>query len=146
MKFELWLIGKDESYIAEGLRVFSGRIQRYISFQVKYYDAKKNSSVTATMLGSLEDKDYLVLLDERGKEFSSEKFAGLIGSLLNSGKKKAVFVIGGAYGFDDALRQRANSMVSLSKMTFSHQVVRLLFLEQLYRAFTIMKNEPYHHA
>jgi len=154
MKFELWLLGKNEPYIREGMALFAARISRYVAFEEKVFNETGKGKAAQAIkeaecklfLRKLDDKDYLVILDERGKAYSSEKFSGLINNLLVSGKKKVVFLIGGAYGFDDALRKRANTVVSLSEMTFSHQIVRLLFAEQLYRAFTILKNEPYHHA
>ncbi|MDX1426739.1 MAG: 23S rRNA (pseudouridine(1915)-N(3))-methyltransferase RlmH, partial [Salegentibacter mishustinae] len=97
------------------------------------------------ILAKVQNSDFLVLLDENGKEFSSEKFSAYIQKRLNSGLKQLIFVIGGPYGFSEAVYQRADSKVALSQMTFSHQMVRLFFTEQLYRAFTILKNEPYHH-
>ena len=154
MKSELWLIGKNEAYVQDGLNIFVPRIKRYVLFEIRYFEANRQSSSrqfiksseSKMVLGKLEPKDYLVLLDERGKEFTSEKFAGMMNTLLVSGTKKAVFLIGGAYGVDDSVCQRANAVVALSKLTFSHQVARLIFAEQLYRAFTILNNEPYHHA
>jgi 23S rRNA (pseudouridine1915-N3)-methyltransferase len=154
MKFELWLLGKNEPYIRDGMALFAGRINRYVSYEERVFtEVGKSKAVQAVkdaesklILSKLDAKDYLVILDERGKAYASEKFAALINNLLVSGKKKVVFLIGGAYGFDDAVRQRANAVVSLSEMTFSHQIVRVLFAEQLYRAFTIINNEPYHHA
>ena len=154
MKFELWLLGKNEPYIREGMALFATRINRYVAFEEKVFAETGKSKIAQVIkeaeskliLSKLDDKDYLVILDERGKAYSSEKFSGLINNLLVSGKKRVVFLIGGAYGFDDALRKRANAIVSLSEMTFSHQIVRVLFAEQLYRAFTILNNEPYHHA
>lgn len=154
MKFELWLLGKNDSYIKEGMLLFATRINRYVSFEEKVFtEGGKNKVAQAIkdaeaklILSKLDAKDHLILLDERGKQFASEKFAAFINTLLVSGKKRVVFLIGGAYGFDDALRKRANAVVSLSEMTFSHQIIRLLFAEQLYRAFTILNNEPYHHA
>lgn len=154
MKFELWLLGKNEPYIREGMALFAGRINRYVSYEEKVFQEGGKSKVVQAIkdteskliLSKLDAKDYLVILDERGKAYTSEKFAGLINNLLVSGKKRVVFLIGGAYGFSDALKQRANAVVSLSEMTFSHQIVRVLFAEQLYRAFTIINNEPYHHV
>ena len=93
----------------------------------------------------LNDSDYLMLLDEHGSEFRSIEFAEMIQRRMSVGTKRLVFVIGGPYGFSDAVYQRSNSKLSLSKMTFSHQIVRAIFTEQLYRAFTILKNEPYPH-
>ena len=93
----------------------------------------------------MNDSDHVVLLDERGQELRSIEFADLVQRRMSAGTKRLLFVIGGPYGFSEAVYQRANSMLSLSRMTFSHQIVRAIFTEQLYRAFTILKNEPYHH-
>jgi len=154
MKFELWLLGKNDPYITHGLSLFTERLNRYLPFEVRVFQDAKKSNLPAAIkeaegrlvMSKLDEKDYLVVLDERGREFTSEKFAAFVNTLLLSGKKKTVFLIGGAYGFDETVKKRADAVVSLSKMTYSHQVVRLLFAEQLYRAFTILKNEPYHHA
>ena len=89
--------------------------------------------------------DYLILLDEKGKSYSSLNFSSFLQSKMNAGLKRVIFVIGGPYGFSEAVYQKANEKISLSKMTFSHQMVRLFIIEQLYRSFTILKNEPYHH-
>ena len=97
------------------------------------------------ILKSLKDSDEVFLLDEKGKEYSSKEWASMLEKRIASGGKNIVFVIGGAYGFSDAVYKRAGGLVSLSRMTFSHQMVRTIFSEQLYRAFTIMKGEPYHH-
>ena len=97
------------------------------------------------ILKSLQSSDILILLDERGKSYSSIAFAEALQKRMNSGMKNLVFVIGGPYGFSEAVYQRAQQQISLSAMTFSHQMVRLFFVEQLYRAFTILRNEPYHH-
>lgn len=154
MKFELWLIGRNEPYVSEAMAIFEKRIKRYAGFEIKYFEGDKRaktpvakkSAESNLILSKLEQKDYLIMLDERGKEYSSEKFAGLMGSGMTTGGKKVVFLIGGAYGADESLRRRANLGISLSKMTLSHQIARVVFAEQLYRAFTILKNEPYHHA
>lgn len=97
------------------------------------------------ILKKLSSSDTLVLLDENGKQFNSVEFSGYLQKQMNSGLKNLVFVIGGPYGFSEEIYKRANGKISLSKMTFSHQMVRLFFIEQLYRGFTILKNEPYHH-
>ena len=93
----------------------------------------------------LRDSDEVILLDEKGREYTSVEWAGMISKRLSAGSRNIVFVIGGAYGFSPQVYGRASSLVSLSRMTFSHQMVRTIFLEQLYRAFTIIKGEPYHH-
>ena len=97
------------------------------------------------ILKKIGPSDQLILLDEKGYEFRSVEFSRFLQKKMNSGVKRLVFVIGGPYGFSDAVYKKAQGKVSLSKMTFSHQMIRLIFLEQLYRAFTILKNEPYHH-
>src|SRR5699024_7595916 len=97
------------------------------------------------LLNKLKKQDYVILLDERGKEFTSSNFAKSLQKLFNTGHQKIVFIIGGAYGFSDEIYQRSNSKLALSKMTFSHQMIRLFFVEQLYRAMTILKGESYHH-
>ena len=106
-------------------------------------ELKKKESVE--ILKRIKPGDFVVLLDERGKKMSSEKFASFIQDKMNTSTRHLVFVIGGAFGFDDEVYQRANSKLSLSDMTFSHRMIRLLFTEQLYRAFTILRGEPYHH-
>jgi len=106
-------------------------------------DQKKREA--ALLLKQIGETDLVVILDEHGKETGSVQFAGLLNRLLSTGKKNLVFVVGGPYGFDRSVTDRADHSVSLSKMTFSHQMVRLIFAEQLYRAFTILRNESYHH-
>ena len=98
------------------------------------------------IIKNIHTADKLILLDENGKEFNSINFSGFFQQQMNSGVKNIVFVVGGPYGFSDEIYKRANLKISLSKMTFSHQMVRLFFVEQLYRAMTILKNEPYHHS
>ena len=96
-------------------------------------------------MAQIAPADYVILLDEKGKQYSSIRFSEFIQKQLNSGVKHVVFVVGGPYGFSDLIYERSNALLSLSPMTFSHQMVRLFFTEQLYRAFTILKREPYHH-
>lgn len=154
MKFELWLIGRNETYASEAMQIFQKRISRYVGFEVKCFEsdkkvkspAIKKTAEAKLVMSKMEERDYLIILDERGKEYSSEKFASLIGSVMAAAGKKVVFLIGGAYGVDESLRSRANLIISLSKMTLSHQIARIMFAEQLYRAFTILNHEPYHHA
>jgi len=98
------------------------------------------------LLNHIQPSDVIVLFDEKGKEYDSESFAGFIQKKMNAGTKNLIFIIGGAYGFSEAIHQRAQHKISLSRMTFSHQMVRVFVTEQLYRAFTILNNEPYHHA
>lgn len=144
-----------DPFIVEGVEGFRKRIVRYVPFNIETIPDLKNSrnmtmkevqdSEGTMLLKRIEVVDYLILLDERGKEFTSIEFAKHLNSL--QGKiKQLVFVIGGPYGFSDEVYLRANASLSLSRLTFSHQLVRVLFMEQLYRAFTILKGEPYHYA
>jgi 23S rRNA (pseudouridine1915-N3)-methyltransferase len=156
MKIKLILSGKTgEQYIMDGLSLYEKRLNHYISLDMTVLaDLKGTPSLTQEMIKEKEADqqrkqifpgDYVVLLDERGKEFRSLEFASFIQQRMNSGIKTLVFLIGGPYGFSKEIKKRADAVLSLSKLTFSHQIVRLLFMEQLYRAFTIIKNEPYHH-
>ena len=156
MTIKLLYIGKtDNRELKQLIEVYKNRLQFYNKFEIDIIpDLKKTKSLDENqqkekegelILAKVQNSDFLVLLDENGKEFSSEKFSAYIQKRLNSGLKQLIFVIGGPYGFSEAVYQRADSKVALSQMTFSHQMVRLFFTEQLYRAFTILKNEPYHH-
>ena len=157
MKIEAWFIGKTSpAYLQIGLDDFAGRIKKYVPFEtVIIADIKDAGSYAARdrllkegekVLQKLIPQDYLILLDEGGKEFSSVQFSQFIEKELNKSYKKLIFLVGGSFGFSTELQQRANLKISLSKMTFSHQMVRLFFLEQIYRGFTILNNEPYHNA
>jgi len=156
MQITLIQIGKTKfSYLQEGISDYHKRLKHYINFEeITIPDIKnaKNLSVTEIkkkegemVLKMIEKPAFLILLDERGKQSSSEEFAEFIRKNMNSGKD-IVLLVGGAYGFSEDVYSRANDTVSLSKMTFSHQLVRLIFAEQLYRAMTIIKGEPYHHS
>lgn len=156
MKICLLVIGKtDEEYLQKGIELFMKRIPHYISFDMKVIPDLKNSKNLSEeqqkakegelILLQLIPSDDLLLLDEQGLETSSVDFARFLEKKMISGIKRLVFLIGGPYGFSESVYARANGKVSLSKMTFSHQMVRLIFLEQLYRAMTILKGEPYHH-
>ncbi|MBE7638948.1 23S rRNA (pseudouridine(1915)-N(3))-methyltransferase RlmH [Salegentibacter sp. BLCTC] len=156
MTIKLLCIGKtDKRELNQLIEIYKKRLRFYNKFEIEIIpDLKKTKNLDENqqkekegelILAKTQNSDFLVLLDENGKEFSSEKFSEYIQKRLNSGLKQLIFVIGGPYGFSDAVYQRANSKVALSQMTFSHQMVRLFFTEQLYRAFTILKNEPYHH-
>lgn len=156
MTIKLVCIGKTDKKELESLiRIYSDRLQHYIKYEyeiipdlkkVKNLDEKQQKTKEGELLLSgFQNSDFVVLLDENGKQFGSETFSEYIQKRMNTGLKRLVFVIGGPYGFSDEMYQRADSKISLSKMTFSHQMVRLFFTEQLYRAFTILKNEPYHH-
>lgn len=154
MKIELWSVGKTFfSFVKEGEQEFEKRINKYLPFSNEVIEIKsKNKAPTAIkekegekILSLLKPGDFLWLLDEKGKRFSSRKFATQLQAKFNdSGNKRLIFLIGGAFGFSDAVYQRANAKLSLSEMTYSHQLIRLIFLEQLYRAFTILNHEPYH--
>jgi 23S rRNA (pseudouridine1915-N3)-methyltransferase len=155
MKITLLTVGKtDIGWVREGLETYSSRLVHYVPFNVREIPELKNTSSLSKaqvkekegdlILGCLSPSDTVILLDEHGKEFSSVGFAREVETLINAGRN-TIFVIGGAYGFSDAVYSRCNGKVSLSKMTFSHQMVRAIFAEQLYRAFTIIKGQPYHH-
>ena len=156
MNIELIVVGKTDQKEVEALvEMYAKRINRYCKFSIttladvrntkKLSEAEQKRLEGEAILRLINDSDHLMLLDEHGLELRSLEFADLIQKRMSSGTKRLVFVIGGPYGFSDAVYQRANSKLSLSKMTFSHQIVRAIFTEQLYRAFTILKNEPYHH-
>lgn len=156
MNIKLITVGKtDSEHIMTGLELYTKRIERYIGFSIQMIpDLKKSKKRSELVQSDLEGKlildciqssDFVVLLDEKGKEFRSVEFANFLQKRMNAGLKQLVFVIGGPYGFSDEVKKRCDSKLSLSKMTFSHQLVRVLFAEQLYRAFTILKGEPYHH-
>ena len=156
MTIKLLTIGKtDDVSLQELIDTYVSRLGFYNKFELEIIpDLKKTKNLDVQQQKSAEGKlilskvtpsDFLVLLDENGKQYSSEGFSEYIQKRLNSGMKQLIFVVGGPYGFSEEVYARANNKISLSKMTFSHQMVRLFFVEQLYRAFTILKNEPYHH-
>lgn len=156
MKISLLVIGKtDARYFVEAIQEYEKRLEHYIPFEIQVIpDLKNTKSLTVDqqkekegelILKTLQSGDYLVLLDERGKEYSSMQFATYIEKKTHTVSKRLVFVIGGPYGFSQAVYDKANEKLTLSRMTFSHQMIRLVFVEQLYRAMTILNNEPYHH-
>lgn len=156
MKITLLTVGKtDRDWVRQGLDIYVSRLRHYIPFVLNEIPELKNVSALTKeqikaregelILKNVRPTDDLILLDEHGKEYSSTELSRVIQDKISYVCKDIVFVIGGAYGFSDAVYQRANSKLSLSKMTFSHQMVRAIFAEQLYRAFTIIKGEPYHH-
>lgn len=156
MKICLLTVGKtDIGWVREGLETYSSRLSHYVPFSVcEIPELKNTSALTRTqikereselILKAIKPTDRVILLDERGKEYRSVEFAEEIRRLSLAGGKDIVFVIGGAYGFSEAVYARSVGKISLSRMTFSHQMVRTIFAEQLYRAFTIIKGEPYHH-
>ena len=142
-------------YVKKGIEDYYFRLRHYVQFSiVELPDAKGGKSMSREQQKELEGKgflskigsgDMLVLLDERGREFTSKEFAGYLEKLMASGRKRVVFLIGGPYGFSPAVYQRADAKISLSKMTFNHEMVRLFFIEQIYRGMTILRGEPYHH-
>lgn len=156
MNCELIVVGKTDMREVESLvDMYTKRINHYIRFAITTIaDVRNTRKLSAAeqrrlegeaILRQITESDHVALLDEHGSELRSIEFADLMQRRMSSGVKRLVFVIGGPYGFSEAVYQRANSKLSLSKMTFSHQIVRALFTEQLYRAFTILRNEPYHH-
>lgn len=156
MKICLMVVGKtDESFMQKGLETYTKRIPHYIQFEIKVIPDLKNSKNLGEelqkekegnlILEQILTSDELILLDERGQDYSSIDFARFLEKKMIAGIKRLVFLIGGPYGFSEAVYERANAKISLSKMTFSHQMVRVIFAEQLYRAMTILKGEPYHH-
>jgi 23S rRNA (pseudouridine1915-N3)-methyltransferase len=156
MKITLLQTGKtSDKNMSELVDLYAGRIKKYIVFDITTLADIKNtknmpvdeqkSKEAARIIQSLKDDDYVILLDEKGKEFRTSEFSRLMGELFFLPKKRIVFVIGGPWGFSGEVYARADFKMALSKMTFPHQLVRLLFLEQLYRVFTIIKGEPYHH-
>ncbi|MBQ0024198.1 MAG: 23S rRNA (pseudouridine(1915)-N(3))-methyltransferase RlmH [Bacteroidales bacterium] len=156
MKVKLMLVGRTvEEYLRKGISIYAERIPHYISFEiVELPDLKQTSSLTQEqiktkegemILKALRSSDHLVLLDERGKMFSSKEWARDLEQKSVRLSKDVIFVIGGPYGFSKQVYDRCDEKISLSPMTFSHQLVRVIFMEQLYRACTIIKGEPYHH-
>ncbi len=156
MTIKLLAIGKtDSSELQNLINVYEQRLGHYIKFNLEVIpDLKKTKNLSVDqqkskegelILKSLSNTDVLILLDENGKHYSSLEFSNYLQKKMNSGLKQLVFLIGGPYGFSDDIYKKASGKISLSKMTFSHQMVRLFMVEQLYRAFTILRNEPYHH-
>jgi 23S rRNA (pseudouridine1915-N3)-methyltransferase len=156
MKILLLVIGKtDENYLTEGIHKYCKRLRHYIGFDFEeILDLKNRKSLSESqqkkqegilIISKLKAGDKLILLDDKGKDFSSLGFSEHLQQQMNSGIKRLVFVVGGPYGFDESVYAKAQAKLSLSKMTFSHQMIRLFFVEQVYRALTILKNEPYHH-
>lgn len=156
MDIILLSVGKINSrWIADGISEFEKRISKYVRFLPKILpDIRKASSLPKEKIKSLEGDnllaeispgDFVVILDEKGDEFSSTAWANRLQKLMVSGRKRVVFIIGGPFGFSDEIYNRADAKMALSKMTFTHEMAKLFFTEQIYRAFTILNNEPYHH-
>jgi 23S rRNA (pseudouridine1915-N3)-methyltransferase len=156
MKFQFWSVGKEnESYVDEGIQLFTKRINNYYPATWNIISSPKNASKMEEtelknaegdiLLGYLKKDDYLILLDERGKQLNCEKLAIKIQELANESRKNIIFLIGGAYGVSKEVIKRADMIWSLSELVFPHQIVRMMLSEQIYRACTIIRNEKYHH-
>ncbi len=156
MTIKLLVLGKtDSAPLIQLIEEYQNRIKHYVRFELEIVPDIKNTKNLSekqqkekegeAILSRLHPSDVLILLDEKGKQYSSVAFSQYLQKKMNSGIKQLVLVIGGPYGFSDAVYQKSQGLLGLSKMTFSHQMVRLFVVEQLYRAFTILKNQPYHH-
>lgn len=156
MRIRIVVVGKtDGGYITDGVSDYLKRISRYNPVELRVVPYLKNSKALTPeqqcqregeqVLAALNPASEVVILDERGDNYTSCEFARWVEARMQLGIKELTFVIGGAYGFSQAVRQRASATIALSRLTFSHQMVRLIFAEQLYRAFTIIRGEPYHH-
>lgn len=156
MKIKLLAIGKtDHKHLIQLIEEYQNRLKHYIKFEMDIIPDIKNVKNLSEIqqkekegeliLSKLQSTDQLVLLDEKGTHFTSIQFSQYLQKKMNTGIKQLVLVIGGPYGFSDTVYQKATGKIALSKMTFSHQMIRLFIVEQLYRGFTILKNEPYHH-
>lgn len=156
MKIELVVIGKTTSrYLQDGIDLYCKRLKHYVPFELRCLpDVKTTKALTQErqkelegeqFLSLLQPGDYLVLLDEHGKEYTSREYAAYIDRKMSVVPKRILFLVGGPYGFSHEVYSRADDKISFSKMTFSHEMIRLFFVEQLYRAMTILRGEPYHH-
>lgn len=157
MKIKVICIGKTgKDFLVNGEREYLNRLKHYLPVEkIELPDLKNARKLSQDQVKTEEGKalmkmidsgDQVILLDEKGKHYSSEQFASFLQKRFNQGGKSLVFIIGGAYGFSEELYQRAQGRLSLSSMTFSHQMIRMIFFEQLYRAMTIQRGEPYHHS
>jgi len=156
MKITLLVVGKTEDkYLIEGIEKYLNRLKHYIGFNLlvipdlkntkNLSEAQQKTKEAELILKQVSNPDTVILLDEKGKKYTSVSFANYLNKQMIGSVQHLVFIIGGPYGFDESIYTRANGSMSLSDMTFSHQMVRLFFAEQLYRAFSILKGEPYHH-
>lgn len=156
MKITILAIGKTNSgFVSHGIEEYLKRLKRYIKVELQIIpDVKNSKNLTAAQLiqkeeellmNALNKDTYTILLDERGKEFTSIEFSSLIENKMISGAKELTFVIGGAYGVSYTIKQSVNEQISMSRLTFSHQMIRLILVEQIYRSMTILRGEPYHH-
>lgn len=156
MEIELLTVGKTHiSFIEEGIAEYTSRLKHYIPYSIKSLPdirnaakmeaARQKEAEGIKILESINPGDYVILLDERGKQFTSIEFSSMIEKLMNAGRRKVIFIVGGPFGFSQVVYERADALLSLSKMTFNHEMVRLFFTEQVYRAMTILRGEKYHH-
>ncbi len=156
MKITLLTIGKTEDkYLSDGIDIYLKRLKHYIPFKIveipelkgtKNLSRDQQKTKEAELIfKNINTTDHVILLDENGEELSSKQFSAFLNKKMVGGQQHLVFIVGGPYGFSDDMYKRSNQKISLSKMTFSHQMIRLFFSEQLYRAYTILKGEPYHH-
>jgi 23S rRNA (pseudouridine1915-N3)-methyltransferase len=156
MKITLITIGKTEdSYLSQGIEIYTKRLKHYVPFRILEVPELKNTKNLSReqqkikeaelIFKNISNTDYVILLDENSQELSSRQFSGFINKKMVGGQQHLIFIVGGPYGFSKEVYDRSNEMISFSKMTFSHQMIRLFFAEQLYRAYTILKGEPYHH-
>lgn len=157
MDIILLVVGKTSvPFVKSGIDEYISRLKRYTSFHIEIVNDVKTGKGASeqvikekegeAILQSLQPSDYVVLLDEHGEMLDSVAFANRLQKIMNSGRKRLVFIVGGPYGFSADVYTRAEAKISLSKMTFTHEMVRLFFVEQVYRAMTILKGEPYHHV
>nr|WP_121269333.1 23S rRNA (pseudouridine(1915)-N(3))-methyltransferase RlmH [Pedobacter schmidteae] len=156
MKITLLVVGKTEDkYLIEGIEKYLNRLKHYIGFNLlvipdikntkNLSEAQQKAKEAELILKQISNADTVILMDERGKKYTSVAFSSYLNKQMIGSVQHLIFIIGGPYGFDESIYKRANGSMSLSDMTFSHQMVRLFFVEQLYRAFSILKGEPYHH-
>lgn len=156
MKITLLTIGKTEDkYLSEGIEIYLKRLKHYVPFRIQEIPELKNTKSLSReqqkakeaelIFKNINSTDHVILLDENGQELSSKQFSVFLNKKMVGGQQHLVFIVGGPYGFSEDVYQRSNEKISLSRMTFSHQMIRLFFTEQLYRAYTILKGEPYHH-
>lgn len=156
MDIVLICVGKGRiGYVADGISEYQKRLKRYVPYAIeelpdvknagKLTESEQKEAEGVALLAKMQPSDYVILLDERGKEYASREFSEYLQRIMAGGRKRALFVVGGPYGFSEKVYQRADAKISLSKMTFNHEMVRLFFTEQVYRAMTILRGEPYHH-
>ncbi|RPE08003.1 23S rRNA (pseudouridine(1915)-N(3))-methyltransferase RlmH [Chitinophaga lutea] len=156
MKIQLWSIGKEnDAYISDGIKIFQKRLQHYTDFEIKLIPTVKQAASLSIpelkkqegkiILDMLQPQDYLLALDERGKTMTTLQLSDFLQQRANAGTRQLIVLIGGAFGLDAAVLQRAQTQLSLSALTFPHQIVRLIVTEQLYRAYTVLNHEKYHH-